>query len=442
MDLGDIWLPWGRLTVLPLQTWEYSILALHVLVVFLLLMYAWPNFQSMTWRRFLLFLGLTAAALISNNLLVPRHPRPYLQAIPNVPAQPSAPFAPLLTDFPIVLAGALLGPGPALVIGLVQGIGRTFMTVSVILDPFYVAFFGFVVGVLLQQDFGGRLFGVLRQPIVAVPAAVLVLLPLNIVPVFTHVAPSGLTGLDYAVSVVRANAGPFLLKALLAGVFLQLTYFVAPALRAVHVPQIGSPFNRTLRRRLFWLLFPLIVLFSSVVIYVMGTNAIRLAKVRVVGEMARDANGIAEVVPDFVETGQDLLAVYAAAEDLRQTGLVDLREVLRSDLQTIVFFDQLLLLDSDAQLVTAYPPPNTGEMVLTADEQLLLERVLDTGASQISAVHPSPDDAPAIVFLAPTDYGTEGEGVHPGVLVGRTHTDVNPALRRIQDELRWTYERG
>jgi len=442
MALGGIWHPWGQLAILPPQTWERSILALYVLVVFLLLLYAWPNFQNLTWRRFLLFVFLIAAGLISNNLLVPEYLKPYLLPIPDVPAESPPPFAPLLADLPIAIAGALLGPGPALLVGLFQGLGRAFMTISVILDPFNIAFYGFVVGLLLQQDFGGKLFHVLRQPVVALPTGALLVLPLGIIPVFAHVAASGLAGLDYAVSFVRTNAGPHLLKAVVAGVLLQLIYYGASSLRAVQTCERASPFSRTLRRQLFWLFAPLILLFGSVLIYVVASNAIRLAKARIVEEMARDANSIAEDVPYFVQTGQGLLAIYAADEDLRMADTAELEQILQVDLRTVVFFDQLILLDSDAQPAAAYPPLDSGEVFLASDERLLLERVLDSSAIQISAVHHSMDNEPVIAFLAPAEYGSGAEGIQHGALLGRTRVGVNPVLRRLLDKLRWTHEQG
>jgi len=442
MKFGEVWHAWGQLVVLSPVKWEYSMLGVHVLVLFLLLVYTWPNFRDLDWRRSLLFFFLAGAGLACNSLLVPRYPRPAILPVPGAPVEVLNVFAPFFADLPIALAAALLGPGPAMLVGLVQGIGRGFLTVNLILDPFYPAFFGFAVGVLLQQEGAGKIFGTLRQPTVALPAAAVLVLPLRIMLVFSHVSASRLAGLAYAASFVWASAGPYLLKASIAGVFLQLVYWVRPSLRAVPTPQPASRFIQRLRSQLFWSFVPVILVFGVASIYVVTANGIQIAKARLVEDMALDANIFAADVPHFLEAGHSLLADYVADEGLKVASSAELQRMLQSDLEATEFFDQLVLLDPEGESAAASPAFASTGPVLASDEQLLLEKMFRTGVGQVGAVRRGDGSEPMIFFLIPAEYGAGTEGARSGALLGRTRADTNGMLGQLLDELQWSHEGG
>ena len=69
----EIWRPWVGLAFLQLEIWEYFLLVLYVLLVFVLLVHSRRDFRRLGWRRFSLHLGLLAAPLHDNNLLVLTH---------------------------------------------------------------------------------------------------------------------------------------------------------------------------------------------------------------------------------------------------------------------------------------------------------------------------------------------------------------------------------
>ncbi len=428
----------------PPKTWEYLLLALYAPTMLVLLIYAWRDFKKLLrdWRYILLFLGLLAASRLAVlwtqpfaipslfNLLPP----------PNVPDKPDEPFVSLLS-LPVVIAGAWLGPGPALIVGLFGGVWRAGMTTHGVADPFHLALFGFLVGFFLRQDYRGRLSLIARQPIVAGPLAMLLASPLLLLSVFAHTADSGLAAADYAVNLTGANLVTALLECLVTAVMVQAIYLFWSRLRPVRAAYRSPPYTRTLNRRLLFLFVPLILAMTIVLVYAVTATTLRVATQEVISEMARDAHRAAEDIPYFIHTGQGLLEEFAEDERLwhgDQATLLEKR--LRSNLRTVAFFDQLLLFDLEAQRLAMYPQEPIGSSELTDQEAILLQRVLETGATQISTVHRSPQDEAIISFLIPVENEESGERF--GALLGRTRLDVNPVLNRALANLQWTRESG
>ena len=184
----EVWRPWSRLAFLEPEIWEYPLLALCVLVSVWLLIRSLGDLRSLGWRRLSLFVGLVLSPLFVDHLLVLSFSLPGLLPLPSVPVEPSQPYAPLLGALPVVAAGAWLGAGPALLVGLVSGILRAGMATGGVLDPFHRAFFGFAVGYFLRQDYRGRLPLIVRQPLVAGPLATLFASLLLLLSVFAHAA--------------------------------------------------------------------------------------------------------------------------------------------------------------------------------------------------------------------------------------------------------------
>ncbi|MGD9001540.1 MAG: hypothetical protein PVF04_02660, partial [Anaerolineae bacterium] len=164
----EIWRSWARLVFREPNVWEYSLLALQSLLGLGILVSVRRDFTRLR-RRLLLFVGCLVALFFSEHLLVVRFSGRNLLPLPGLPVMPPEPFAPLFGALPIAVAGAWLGPGPALLVGLVKGILRAGTTTGSIADPFHLALFGLLIGFLLRQDYRGRLPLVARQPVVAMP---------------------------------------------------------------------------------------------------------------------------------------------------------------------------------------------------------------------------------------------------------------------------------
>jgi PAS domain S-box-containing protein len=350
-----------------------------------------------------------------------------------------------LGTLPLAIAGAWLGSGPAFLVGLSKGMLRAGTTTGSVADPFRLALLGFLIALLLRQDYRGFLPRLARQPIVTVPllAALSVLFPF--VSTFARTADSGFVALDRTLALTWAHVFPALVEGLVAALAVQAAYVLCPPLQPVQAPRRSPPYSRTLNRRLLVLFVPLIGLITVVLLYAVTATSLRLATSGAFDQMARDANSAAEAIFGFVQTGQGLLAEFASDKRLVTANQHALETRLQRDIRTVVYFHQLMLFGATgSELLATYPPQATSDLQLTPEEQMLLRRTLDSGAPQVSSVHRSAEGRVILSFLAlVTDpEQMDGHTTPFGVLLGRTHLDVNPTLNRILATLQWTNARG
>jgi PAS domain S-box-containing protein len=334
-----------------------------------------------------------------------------------------------------------LGAGPAALVGAISGALRTAATTGGITDPFHLAFFGFIVGFCLRQKYRGWLEAAIRQPSVASLGAMLVAGFLFLLSSWAHVADSALAGFDYALQITKLRVSCAMVEALVAAVAFQLLYAGRPSLRPVQTAHRVSPARRSLNWKLLVVIVPLIVVMTLGLVYAVTTITLRGARAQAVRDLARDAQSAADKIPNFIYTGQGLLAEFARDERLLKAEPEQVERLLESNLRVGTFFDQLMLFDPNGRLLAMYPPAPAGDATLTANEDTLIKRVLEDGAPQISSGHQSHRDEALVSFLMPIEPET-GTGESLGALVGRAHLQVNPAISRLLADLQWTSGRG
>jgi len=438
-----IWDSWGRLIFLEPTVPEYLLLAVYSGLAIWLLFRTRKQFVriTQTWRQTALLVALLVAPLVTTRLLVIRFSSPALLPPPNVPLQPRGLSAPLLILLPVLAAGVWLGEGPAFLVGAISGALRIGATTGGVADPFYLAFFGFCMASLLRQEYQGRLESAVRQPVVASLAVMPIASFLLLLSTWAHVTDSGLAGFDYALQVTGVRVGSTLLGAVLAAGALQIVFAAYPSLRPVPIARQVSPLRRSLSRKLLVVVVPVIVAMTLVLVYAVTTITLNGARAQAVRDMARDAQSAAEEIPNFIYTGQGLLAEFVKDGRLLEADGRESERLLESDLRIGTFFDQLMLFGPDGELLAMYPPAPAGDSALTGQEGELLSRVLKDGAPQISSGHHSHRDEALVSFLMPIEPRTEGASPL-GALMGRTHLQVNPAISRLLADLQWTSGRG
>jgi PAS domain-containing protein len=438
-----VWAPWQNLVFLDPTLMEIVLLAVYGLVATFLFVSSRREFVEAirSRQRALLLAGLAVLPLVTTRLLVLRLSGVSLPPPPNIPLNASVPFAALLSAWPMLAAGLWLGPASALLVGGISGLLRAGTVTSGIADPFHLPLFGFLVAQLLRQRRRGWLEELARQPLAASLLTTPIAGSLLFFSAWARVAHSGLAGFDYALQFTRVRMGFALLEALSAGAIAQVLLFIYPSLRPVEEANRVSWFGRSLNRKLLIVLVPLILFTTFGLLYAVTTVTLRGARAEAVTDLARDAHSAADEIPNFIHTGQGLLAEFAEDERLSTNDRDQLQELLEGDLRIGAFFDHLLLFDARGKLVSMYPPPPTGNSELTAQERELLARVLDNGAPQVSSGHRSPWDEALLSFMMPTELAI-GSGSGFGALVGRTHLQANPAMERILADLQWTSGRG
>ncbi len=438
----EIWVPWKSVIFLDPTPMELSLLVIYGAVAVALLVLSRRELASLvrSRRRGLLFLALAALPLVTTRLLAVSFSSVSLPPLPRVPVNPTVPFATLLASWPILAAGIWLGGGPALLVGGVTGLVRAGTMTGGVTDPLQLALFGFLTAFLLHQRYRGRVEHLARQPVAASLLASALTVVLLFFPAWARVFTSGLAGFDYALQFTKLRLSCALLEALSGGVAAQVVFAVLSSSRPVRKGNQVSPLRQSLNRKILIVVVPLVLLMTFGLLYAVTTITLEGARAEAAKDLERNARSAADAIPDFIYTGQGLLAEFVADERLADSAPGDIESLLESDLRIGAFFDHLMLFDSGGELVSMYPPPPTGDPELTMQEEALLARVLEDGAPQISSGHQSHRDEALLSFLMPTQ-AVSGDAPS-GCLLGRTHLQGNPTMERILANLQWSSGRG
>jgi PAS domain S-box-containing protein len=410
----------------PVRTEGYLFLSLH-LIILAFVLYRWRNdFLRLGCKGIFLLLGLfLAAALLSNALKF--HP-----ASEDAVLVPARPDLPLLAGLPTLLAASLLGAGPATLVAFIGGMVRGLFESHLILRPFEIAVFGLLVGFLIRQDYAGRLFSILRQPIVASLLAALLAWTIFFWSFYVYAAGPFL---HVFISSFAAAIGylPFiLLEGLIAGLVVQAWLSLFPRLKPVVEAQRTPPYGYSLNRRLLFFVVPLILAFILALFYVINVKAIQVATGQIIAQMARDAQNMAkERIPIFLLSGQATLQGLARSEDLQSESYEVRQNRLEKDGRSSAFFRQLFLLDNNLTLLNIYPESPPEEFTPSSEEVAsIIKMTGGEAASQRTPAHRLPTGDLVISFIERLE--DEATGEPRGILMGRADMgENNPALRGI-----------
>ncbi len=436
-DWSGRWgVPYFDLTVLRPE--GYLLLSVYLVALFISFYLRWRDFRSLNrqhWIEGAFFLGAT---VLLSNLFWLRFPIPDGLTPPDLPIIPRPIGIPLLIGPLLMLAGVRLGAGPAMALGVLSGLVQGGLDSSRIFQPFEGGLLGLTAGFLLCQDYRGWLFRAVRQPILTGLAAATLVWTLQLPNTYVSTGGSSLSALDYAWSLQRAYLPPLMLQGLFSGLVVQFLYALIPTWKPRRWGQEAPPHARSMSRRLLIVFVPLTMVMVVILFSAVTTTAIRVATTQAIAQMSRDATNASVGIPFFFQMGQGLMVTFASDERLQEEDPAILQQWLAQDLRTVAFFHQLVLFDSTGTEIARYPSSEEERLPLSLEEETLLERVIRTGAPQISAVHRSPEGDAVISFLAPL----EGEGPPYRVLLGRTRPEINPVLVPVMRSLQWTMGRG
>jgi PAS domain S-box-containing protein len=420
--------------VASLRVEGHLLLGCYIALFLVVLYLRRSDFGSLRGRRLVLFLALLLLTVLLNNVIWLRFPATNVLPPPEVPSDAPAPSVPLFGSVGILLTGALFGAGPAMITGLVAGLVRGGVDSSRVFAPFELATFGLIVGFLLHQAYRGRIWRLLRQPVVAALFGAGFLWALLWVGVYASTSGSSLSALDYTRSLLLASVVAVALDGLFGGMLIQGLYVIVPKLRPRVTSTITPPHLRSMNRRLLTALIPLALLMVVAMFTAVTTAAIREATNQALDGMIQRASNASEMTPFLFNTGQELLQNFASDAQLRSDDLEMRQRVLDSYLKIGLFgpfFSQLILVDGAGKVINTYPEDSSLPELSTEEEELL-QRTLKFGSPERSHVFAA-GDGHMISFIAPV---LDNDEQPHGALVGRTQVSINPTVASILSPLR------
>ncbi len=347
---------------------------------------------------------------------------------------PSSPDLPLVAYLVVGAIAIWLGTGPAIVAGIFSGFFLSVYVPLPLADIFLPAFFGGALGVFVRQPFRGWVFKIARQPVLAVPLALcFTMMALWFSRMGDALPPGGLQMVDYAFTVLKSQIVLWGVGAICLAVVFQGLFFiprVRPALRADAAPA----YNRSLRDRFMIVIIPLVLLSIVLSVFAASNQAIRSAQDQSLNEMRRNTDNARQGINHFFVTGSNLLKTFVEDSALLDPDSKVRARAMENDLQMVPFFQQMLFVDMQKQVVNSVPE-GMGYLELTAEEQNMVDQAFSLEISNythLTELTPGTGEA-YLTFVQPVF--SPGDGSVVGVLLGRTLLNIQPDIQRARDAL-------
>ena len=425
---------------LPQRADSYVIVAAYVVLALFVLAVSLPSFRGLGRGRWALLAGLAAASVPLNAVLLV--PASALAPSTLAPQLGTLASAPLLGWFCMLLAGSWLGAGPAMLVGFTGGLSRWLLAGGRFTQPAEMALIAAAAAFLMQQNYRGRLAGVMRQPFAAGLIAGLLAAFSSAFTVFASMPGDAPVAADYTLSVLAEGATLLTLgESFVNSVLVQLACLAFPPMRRTTGATETPFYAHSLSRRLWTSILPITFVTITIQVVVVGLTALDVAYRQAETQLLRYAHSTADLLDLFFLDGEAILLHFADDGQLQSDDAQAQQAYLESARLSIPFFDELLLVDAQGQVLAGARPraADDGRPAQVApQEENYLERTLQTGAPQRTGVYDDGQGRPIMSFIQPSTTG-----VPPGgALIGRTRLSANPRIGAIRRALPDTPETG
>jgi len=360
--------------------------------------------------------------------------------LPNMSLEPTGGALMILGALPVLVAGWILGPISASIIGLISGVCLAYWDTH---SPFTVVeftLFALLISVAIRQRFRTAFFGILRRPFLASLLITGVQALVFIAGAFFWASGSVVEKLDFAISNLSTGVAALGGSFAIAGLLIEFALVALPRADGIKGKLKPSPSESSIKVRFLQYVVSLTLVLVLVLLLVNWFVAGKSAEKMIKSQLENIARTTTNKIPFFFNTGQSLISQYA--EDLSGdfTEPEDLEEVLRKDFRAIPFFSQLYIFDANSELLGAYPDQDPQVSAFTSEFYSGLGSALNGVPVQVYVSPPSGTGNKTLI----TYMGTipTGEGAPSGVLVGLVDLESNPFTQPILSDLRAIHELG
>lgn len=375
-----------------------------------------------------LFGGLAFLTILFNLFIGIRLPVGAALPLPDIPQEPRGPAIMLLSAVPLMLAGGALGPAAAAALGFLGGIPRFLWDTHSIFTTLELASIGAVFSLAVRQRYRTRIFALIREPLVASALLAVLYAPVFIAGAFLVSSGSMAARLDYALTGAGSRTLAVGVELLLAGLGMQVLVAFFPMIWDRSRPLQPSPVERSLEARYIFGTGTLIIILLLVLLAGDWVVAGAAARDMLQKRLKEAAELSAQGVPYFLETGQNLASQSAKLPELATASGDELARALGEQVQSVTYFDQMLVFDRSKNLVGSYSSASSGgQLELYPDETAGLDLAFNGVRSQSYAIPPAKQDQglPARVsFIATIVDPVTSQPLR--VLIARTDLSANP----------------
>jgi PAS domain S-box-containing protein len=407
-------------------------IGLFAIEIFLLYKFRKQN-KSFSNQRLTTFLILLLFVPVTSLFLGIQFQTGEAPPFPNLPANLPGPVAMIFSAIPWVLAAGLLGPLPSAILGaltgLIQGIWGTHNVFTILQFSLLATLFSYAI----HQPFRTPVFRYLRRPLVST-TILLILSPAFYFYQFlfysTHGSIPQIELIYYLLITSMLALGIVLFIGGLFGEAIAISY---PKNWISIETKIPSPAERSLEKRFFVYLAPLILLLALAGMVFTWIIATKTARNLVEEQVENNSTLAAKNIPLFIQNGQQQIQMIAQEANLANTPREQQIEYLRVKVTNSAFFDQLTLLDTQGQVIAGYPLENYDELSPTLEERRGIQYALKGIPVQTyPAVPGEAKNTADLSFISPV---FTGDRKLFGVMVGRANLGSNPYSQVIIQNL-------
>ena len=349
--------------------------------------------------------------------------------VPGLPEDPPGSTLMIFSAIPWVLVGGWLGPIAAAALGMVSGLLRGVWDTHNLFAVLDLGLMGALFAVAVRQKYRTPLYRLLRQPVAAALSLVIVHMLVFVFSAFFSVSAFASVSerLDYALSNAGTVALAFGGEMLIAGLVAQAVSIAFPVQWGGLGSLQPSPSEISIETRfvsgtgtIISLLLVTLMLGDWVIAGRAARNLLeeRLASVAQVGSQS---------VPFFLEAGQNLAGQIASDPQLNE-GSSDLSVQLGRQMQSVPYFNQLILFDFQTNSILASYPAEVPSQ-LTVQEETGVVLSAQGVPNQLYSIPPSEADGDARISFLANLPGTQR------VLIARTDLQTNPYMRSLVNSL-------
>lgn len=425
--------------------WPATGLGIAALVVMLLSLvfgnWYWRAYQremkETEWFLFGIFLTLAPVAVLFVGVQLPHWGA---IPLPNMSLEPTGGSLMILGALPALVAGWILGPISASIVGLISGLCLAYWDTH---SPFTViefTAFALLVSVAIRQRFRTAFYGILRRPFLASLLIAGVQALVFIAGAYFWASGSIVEKLDFAISNLPTGVAAIGGSFAIAGLLIEFALIALPRADGIKGKLRPAPSESSIKVKFLQYVVSLTLVLVLVLLLVNWFVAGKSAEKMIESQLENIARTTTNKIPFFFNTGQSLISQYASDLSRDFTEPTDLEEVLRKNFRAIPFFSQLYVFDANSELVVAYPNQDDQTAPFAPEFYSGLGSALNGVPVQVYVSPPSGTESKTVI----TYMGTipVGEGVSSGVLVGLVDLESNPFTQPILSDLRAVHELG
>lgn len=403
-------------------------------IITIILWKSWHLNQKLTLPQAILFSALFASAPIASLFMGVLLPAGNAMVQPGLALDPIRPVIMFFSDIPWLLAAGMLGPIYAAIIALFSGILRAVFHTHHLFTPVIYLLLAIIASLSLRQNYRTPFFKWMRSPIITIIPISIVFASLHLVviPIFT--TGEFVSRVDYAISIFPGFFIAQFVELLIAGVFSEGIRKIKPELWVEEKNLQLSPTEKSLQTRFLIHMSPLAL--ALIVALMAGTwyQSGKAAQKMLNETMQNSAQIAVDHIPLFLETGQSLIVNLSKDVRLQASDQILIQAALAETAHSFAFFDHLIVLDAQGNILTQYPEKKVIDPEICFDEKISIQMVLmGEFPFDYTAIDPVDGQTAAnISFIAPVKIGSQPKRV----IVARTNLENNPISLAILSSLK------